>query len=224
MIFTASEVVTPLMREQIAAGLSAPIYDTYNCWELGHIAAEGREAGHYAIADDCVVVEVLRDDGQPAQEGEAGELVGTNLHFRAMPFIRYRLGDVVTRGGEGAVAGLPFSTLRAIQGRTIDYFELPGGRLLHPWGIMLGIEQIPWIRQYQLLQETQTRIAARIVPHVPPSEQELEALRGLIMVSTGDDVEIVIQLVPEIPPAENGKFRAALSHLHSYYEGASPPG
>ena len=223
MIFTASEVVTPLMRAQITTGFHAPMYDTYNCWELGHIASEGREPGHYAIADDAVVVEVLRDDGQPAQEGEAGELVGTNLHFHAMPFIRYRLGDIVTRGAVGAVAGLPFSTLRAIQGRTVDYFRLSGGRLLHPCAVMLTIHEIPWIRQYQLVQETETRITARIVPHSPPSEQELEALRELIRVSTGGEVRVVTQLVPEIAPGPNGKFRAALSHLHSYYEGASLP-
>jgi phenylacetate-coenzyme A ligase PaaK-like adenylate-forming protein len=43
------------------------------------------------------VLEVLTGD-RPAEEGEEGELVATSLFSYAMPFIRYRMGDMVVRG------------------------------------------------------------------------------------------------------------------------------
>ena len=44
----------------------------------------------------------------------------------AMPLIRYRLGDVATRGPDRCTSGAPFSTIRGIQGRMHDWFVLPG--------------------------------------------------------------------------------------------------
>lgn len=73
-------------------------------------------------------------NGDPAGgEGKSGEVVGTSLNYAAMPFIRYELGDVVTRGPERCACGSPFSTLAVIQGRVVNYFPLPDGRVLHPW-------------------------------------------------------------------------------------------
>ncbi len=75
-------------------------------------------------------------DGRPAAPGERGEVVLTALHSFAMPFIRFRLGDIVTKGDSHCACGQPFATIRSVQGRMFDYFPLPDGRLVHPYEII----------------------------------------------------------------------------------------
>ncbi len=78
------------------------------------MAWECRHSGDLHTCDDGVLVEVLRD-GRPAEPGERGEVVVTNLHAYAMPFIRYRIGDLATRGAPCG-CGAPFSTIGEITG------------------------------------------------------------------------------------------------------------
>ena len=82
--------------------------------------------GEMHLCDDNVIVEVLRD-GRRAAVGEAGEVVVTGLHGHAVPYIRYNLGDTADPGDEQCRCGAPFSTLRDLRGRTMDYCLLPGG-------------------------------------------------------------------------------------------------
>jgi phenylacetate-CoA ligase len=132
VVLTGGEVRTAHMRDQIRASFRTETCDTYGSHEFNRIAYECRQTGAYHVCDDTVIVEVVDQNGHPVREGERGEVVGTGLFSLAMPFIRYRLGDVVVKGRDGGCeCGAPFSTIRSIQGRTVDYFPLPDGRLLH---------------------------------------------------------------------------------------------
>ena len=134
IVIVGGEILTPLMQAQITETFAAPVFDFYASHEFGLIAWECKETGEFHTCDDSMIVEVLKD-GRLAVPGERGELIGTNLHSFAMPFIRYSLGDIVTKGLETCRCGQPFSTISAIQGRMIDYFPLPGGRMIHPYEI-----------------------------------------------------------------------------------------
>jgi phenylacetate-CoA ligase len=214
-VLTGAEVLTPLARRQISEGFGAPVYDRYGSQETGVIAWECRETGLYHISDDSVVVEVLRD-GRPAAPGERGEVVVTSLHAYAMPFIRYRLGDVVTRGEDRCSCGQPFSTLSAIQGRVLDYFPLPDGRLLHPYIVNRRcFKWTPWIRDCQLRQERENLVRACLVPVRHPSDEELNQLEECMAAVLGTGVEVRIELSDEIPLEFNGKFRPYRSMVSS---------
>jgi phenylacetate-CoA ligase len=215
----SGEVVTPVMRRQITKAFKAPVFEAYTSREFGVIAWECKETGELHTSDDSVIVEVLKD-GRPGAKGERGEVVGTSLHSFAMPFIRYSLGDIVTKGSETCRCGQPFSAIRGIQGRMIDYFPLPGGRMIHPYEIVLALlQEAPWIRQYQLIQEREDRIALRVVPSITPTPQELARLKEAVSKLLGRDVEFRVVLVPEIQLEPNGKFRVSRSFVKSAYDG-----
>ena len=156
------------------------------------MAWECRHSGDLHTCDDGVLVEVLRD-GQPVEPGERGEVVVTNLHAYAMPFIRYRIGDLATRGAPCA-CGAPFSTIGEIQGRMIDYFPLPDGRLLHPYEIVSRLVWGPaeWLRQYQLVQERRDRVVLYAVVAEPASGERLEEVERTVRPLLGHGVEFVI--------------------------------
>jgi phenylacetate-CoA ligase len=217
-IFTAAETLTPEMRRRITECFGAPVYDSYAAHEFNLIARECRETGLYHVCDASVIVEVLKD-GEPAGTGGQGELVATALHSLSMPFVRYRLGDMVTRGPSPCPCGAPFSTLQSIQGRTIERFPLPDGTSIHPYHLVGPLAQdAPWVRRYQIIQERIDRIGIRVVP-LPgrhPAPEELARLCDAIERPVGPGVTITLELADHLPPAESGKFRPYYSLVADY--------
>jgi phenylacetate-CoA ligase len=190
----------------------------YGSNEFELMGWECRTNGGLHVCDDGLILEVIRG-GEIAAENEQGEVVATNLHAFAMPLIRYRIGDVVTQGRACCPCGRPFSTIRAVQGRVVDYFRLPDGRLLHPYGVFRPqCEATPWIRQYRVTQEGANRIVLQIVPAIAPGSQDLAAIRTAAMSALGPDVNFEIQLTQNIPLEPNGKFRVYRSLMNSGHE------
>jgi phenylacetate-CoA ligase len=221
LLVTGGETITPLMRKQIEQNFAAPLFDTYGSVEFNLIAWQCREGGAMHTCDDGVIAEVLAPDGTPVPAGGRGELVGTNLHSFAMPFIRYRMGDVVTRGDDCCSCGTPFGSIASIQGRMIDHFLLPGGRVLHPWELMTDLVNPNIVREYQLLQESESRVLLRIVPQRSLSEAEVRALREPMERILGRLVTFELRLVDRIPLEVTGKFRSSRSLVHSAYDNFS---
>ena len=206
-VVSGGEMLTALMRRQIEEAFAAPVYEVYGAHEFNLIAWQCLTTGELHCCDDGMALEIL-DGGRPVAEGEPGEVVGTDLHSFAMPFIRYRLGDLVTKGGARCPCGAPFSTIRAIQGRVVDFFHLPGGRILHPYQLLDGRQRTaPWIREYQVTQERQDRVLIRIVSPFVPSPRELAEWQAPAAAVLGADVTLDVQLVPEIPVDQSGKSR-----------------
>jgi len=219
LVLTFGETSTDAMRKGIAAGFNAPVYDMYGGHELGMVAWSCKESTGLHVCDDSVIVEILKD-GRPALPGEKGELVGTNLHVLGMPFIRYRLGDIVVKGQETCACGQPFATLSAVEGRAIDYFPMPDGSLLHPYTIVVkALDVAQWIRRYQLVQGCTDRIVMRIVPLREVSQEEVRTLEAAILPLLDANVVFKVDLVPDIKTAPGGKHRVSRSLVRSAYNG-----
>ena len=126
----------------------------------------------------------------------------TGLHSFAMPFIRYRLGDQVVVGSSPG----PYRTLRSIDGRVIDRFKLPSGRVLH--GYTLGqVVKVGGLeaRRFQITQERRDFFRVRLVaPGARPAETQAVRTAMLELLESG--VEVVVELVDSIAPQDSGKF------------------
>jgi phenylacetate-CoA ligase len=218
VVVIGGEVATPAMRLRIRKAFAAPLYETYGSHECPLIAWECRHSGDLHTCDDGVIVEVLRD-GQPAEPGERGEVVLTNLHAYAMPFIRYRIGDLASRAGS-CRCGLPFGSIGEIQGRMIDYFPLPDGRQLHPYEIVARLVWGPgeWLRQYQLVQERRDHVVLYAVTDGPPSAERLAQIDRAVRPSLGPEVVFEVRVVERIPFEATGKLRPSRSLVHSEYD------
>jgi phenylacetate-CoA ligase len=218
VVIVGGEVATPAMRLRIRETFAAPLYETYASHECPLMAWECHHSGDLHTCDDGVLVEVLRD-GRAVDPGERGEVVVTNLHAYAMPFIRYRIGDLATRSAP-CRCGAPFSTIGEIQGRMIDYFPLPDGRLLHPYEIVSRLVWGPreWMRQYQLVQERRDRVVLYAVADEPPSAERLQEIERAVRPVLGPGVEFEVALVGRIPFESTGKLRPSRSLVYSEYD------
>jgi phenylacetate-CoA ligase len=201
-ITTDSELLTSDMRQRIQTGFGAPVIDFYDSHEFNMIAWQRPGTGDYQLAAQSVIAEVLQD-GRPVAAGEQGEFVGTALHSWAMPFIRFGLGDMVTRGETP-------STLKEIQGRLIDRFVLPDGSTIHPFTLVNPLlHNAPWLLQYQLVQERADRIRVKLVPMhgAHPTPHAVEAVRKTLSGRLGAAVSVEVELAEHIPAGANGKSR-----------------
>jgi len=86
-------------RERIEKSWGARVIDHHGLTEVGPISFECWEgAGALHINEGEYICEVLDPaTGQAIPDGQAGELVVTNLGRTASPVIRYRTGDIVVR-------------------------------------------------------------------------------------------------------------------------------
>ena len=222
LVVVGGEVTTPAMRARLGRTFGAPVYETYGSHECPLIAAECPWSGTLHACEDGVLVELLAD-GRPVEPGERGEVVVTNLHAYAMPFLRYRIGDLATRAPVCA-CGSPVTTLGAIQGRMIDYFPLPDGRLLHPYEIVSRLVwgAQGWIRQYQLVQERRDHVVLYVVAETTPSEAQVAEVTRAVRPVLGDQVSFEVRSVTRIPFEATGKLRPSRSLVWSEYDHAGP--
>jgi phenylacetate-CoA ligase len=219
LIIAGGEVLTPAMRQQMIRAFGARVYNKYGTIEFDLVAMECPQSGEMHVCDDALILEVLRGS-ESVGSGDQGEVVVTGLHSRAMPLIRYRVGDVATKGSAQCPCGAPFSTILSVRGRMVDYFPLPDGRLLHPFSLTTPmLEAHSWIRQYQLTQERTDHIVLRVVPwSQPTSPQLLETLRQQYAQSLGPQVTLDIRLLDKLSPEPSGKFRLSRSLVRSLYD------
>ena len=209
---TGGEVLTAPMRNAIEQAFGAPVYDTYASIEFNILGWQCRSTGDLHTCDDGMVMEIL-NGACAVEEGEEGEVVGTDLHSYAMPIIRYRLGDLVIKGRSACSCGQPFSTIRSLKGRIIDYFHLPDGRVMHPYE--LGMKNYPWIREFQITQERVDRIVMRIVSRGGQVGRDIASLKHAVATKMGPGVEVLVEEVATIPVESSGKFRPFRSLLSS---------
>jgi phenylacetate-CoA ligase len=219
VLVVGGEVLSPLMRRRLTAAFGVAPLQTYASHEFPLMGWECRVSGGFHTCDDAVILEVLRE-GQAVAPGEEGEVVVTNLHAYAMPFIRYRLADVVTRGPDRCSCGLPFATIGAIHGRMIDYFTLPDGRRVHPYRLLENV--LPsgdaWIRQYQFQQDQPNRIVMQVVAGRPMTAEVENQIAQRVRPLLGAGVEFQVRMVDNIPLEPGGKYRHSRSLVASPYD------
>lgn len=224
-IATGGELLTEPLRARIAA-LGVPVHDLYGCNELNLVAWECPSGnGHYHVCDDAHHVEVLDAEGREAAAGDWGEVVVTSLFSYAMPFIRYRLGDLARRGPDRCPCGAACSTLLAIGGRTIDRFPLADGRCLHPWEVINAVRpHFPWMRQYQLVQTSRDRLVFRVVPRTTPTSDMVEGLARSGQMAMGGRATFEVELTEAIHAMPSGKPRPFVALKPQRDETSEQPG
>lgn len=122
-----SELSTQDERAFIARVFGCPVYDDYSTEETWMVASDCKH-GNYHLFIDNVWVEFLDPNGNPVKAGEEGEMFLTTTRSPAMPFIRYRIGDLGKFSSKPCSCGLGFPVIEEFNGRADDSFILPGGK------------------------------------------------------------------------------------------------
>jgi phenylacetate-CoA ligase len=211
-VLCGAEPLLPGDREVLDQAFG-PAFETYGNREVMLIASECEaHRGLHVQAENLVVELVVRDEGtgsvRPAAPGELGEVVVTDLHNLAMPFIRYVTGDLATAGDDAACPcgrGLP--RIASVEGRSSDVLEDGDGRKVGGIALMtLFVDLAPAVRQYQVVQRHDRSLVVRVVPTAGFDETARQRIhRHCEHYLPG--VPVTIDVVDGIEPAPAGKRR-----------------
>jgi phenylacetate-CoA ligase len=212
-IITTAMVLHEWQRRVIEQVFACYVTNRYGCEEVSLIACEcERHAGLHVNADG-VYVEVLAG-GRLAADGESGAIVVTDLVNRAMPILRYKVGDVAALTKRRCDCGRGLPLLERIEGRESDYVTTESGELIS--GISLTENfamQVPGVAQMQIVQETQTQFVFRIVPGPEFGESSRTRLAELVRARFGMNTDYEVEYVDAIPQEASGKYRFCISRV-----------
>jgi phenylacetate-CoA ligase len=217
-ISVSSELSTQEERNQLATLFQCGVYDEYSTEELTHVAAQCRELT-YHIFEDVVYLEIVEPGSDSSlPPGETGEIVGTYLHNRAMPFIRYRQGDLAALDESYCHCGRTFRAIKNLDGRKPDQFVLPSGRVLTSgwlldasYSFLLDVGAD--IAAFTMIQETVNDVRIEIVPGPSCTSEAVERVRLHFLKLVGEPINVRVELVPEIRRAGGGKHHPIVSHV-----------
>lgn len=210
VLMTAAELLDPAARKLLKDGFGSEPADFYGSMEFGWIGWQCPERRGYHINSDCLIVECLKD-GQPAMDGEEGELVITNLYSDAAPLIRYSSGDTGILSSEKCRCGRSLPILSSLTGRLADCISLPDGRKLSPYTVTCAIEDIPGVGQFQIVQKKDWTVNISLIPssHNLNADDVRTAVRNML----GPDVDVIVEATSKLSLEPNGKFRVVRSHI-----------
>jgi phenylacetate-CoA ligase len=213
VVLSSSEPLTRRQRARVSAGFGCPVRETYGMSEMVAAASECSE-GRLHLWPEAGVSETLHG-AEPTSAGEAGDLVATCLLNEAMPLVRYRVGDRMVLDGTGkpCPCGRHLPVIRAIEGRISDMLFTAAGARISPSAMEAIFDFDAPLAESQIVQESINRLLVRYVPLSGRDEAFERRLCDRIRERMGD-VDIQVEVVPEIPRGPNGKFRAVICKLN----------
>lgn len=210
MVLTSAELADNATRQKIEAVFGVKPTDFYGSIECGWIAWECPRHTGYHVNADCLIVEIIKDNG-PAPLGHPGEVVVTNLHSFAMPFIRYSVGDIGSLTGDQCDCSRGLPLMRTVEGRMADSIVLPDDNRLSPYQITCTVEQVPGIGRYQVYQPSAGDLVVRVIPNEQYGPETDTRLVAALTTLLKNQLSISVERVDEIPKGPGGKFQVVLS-------------
>jgi phenylacetate-CoA ligase len=212
-IITTAMELPDWQRRVIEEVFACPVTNRYGCEEVSLIACECERHAGFHVNSDGVYVEVLRD-GRPVPPGEPGSVVVTDLTNRAMPLIRYQVGDVAVPSGRQCPCGRGMPLLERVEGREADYVVTAEDQLIS--GISLTENfalRVPGLAQLQIVQESVNYFRFRIVPAPDFGPASVEQIGSLVAERFGPNASYDCEYVDRIPQEPSGKYRFCISRV-----------
>ena len=213
-IISSAQTLPDTSRRIIEEAFGCRVFDKYGSREFSGIAYEcDAHEGHHVVGEGYLV-EVLRD-GRPAEPGEVGEIVITDLNNYCMPFIRYRIGDLAEAMPDAPCAcgrGLP--RIGRIEGRVQSIIVGAGGRYVPGTFFAHLLKDYDHaIRQFQIVQERRGAVVLRVVKGGRYSPAVLEEILGILARYLGAETAVEVRFEDNIDLGRTGKRLATVSRL-----------
>ena len=216
-VMTTGEILFPQYRKLIESQFNCKVFDGYG-GENMPISFECEEHAAYHICEESVIVEFIKN-GEAVAPGEVGEVIVTNLTNYAMPFIRYKIGDLSRPLDDFCSCGRGLSLMDSIEGRDTDIVITPDGRFLVGMFFFALFEEMEGVNQFQVIQESINEIKVKIVKNSRFKDSDVDFIIKEIQKSAGNNINIDIEFVDSIPLPRSGKQRFVISKISADFWG-----
>ncbi len=213
-VLCGAERLLPQHRPAMEDAFGPVVFETYGSREVMLMGSEceAHEGLHQSMEN--VVVEIVVREGdrtRVAKPGELGEVLITDLHNFAMPFIRYANGDLAVAGtGERCRCGRSLQRFGPVEGRVAE--TLTDGHGAKVNGLVFNVVFTNYanvVKQFQAVQHVDKSVTLRLVLARPLTDAELADVRGHLARYL-PQTKLTITPVDEIPPGKNGKRRVTI--------------
>jgi phenylacetate-coenzyme A ligase PaaK-like adenylate-forming protein len=220
-VVNISERLMPQARKHYEEVFGAPVLDDYGMGECMFLT-NGCSATHgMHVNADWAILEVVDKDNQPVPAGKAGaKVLVTNLANYVQPIIRYEVGDIITMATKPCGCGNNMPLIDHIDGRDSDMFYIEtksGTRPLQPTVFELAVGRMLDAREYQIVQEENTKFRIRIEPLPGKSFNRKRAEKimneELQEYKLADKVDVEIELVDRLAADGDKKFKRIVSKV-----------
>lgn len=211
-IISHSELLTEGTREYVQKVFNCPVYQDYSSFEVHFIATECPHQNMHLHIDNTIT-EIIKD-GEPAAPGETGEIVVTNLMNRAMPFIRYKTGDLGAFDEKECPCGRGLPLLKVVEGRKDEHLILPSGKKVSPRiSDLLHFKFEPFILKYQIYQKKKDEIVIKVVKKDKYTKKIRKSIKKEVKEYINEPIDVEVVEVDDIEKTGRGKYRAVISEL-----------
>ncbi len=213
-VLCCAEALYAADREALSAAFGEEVFETYGCREVMLVGSECEAHDGLHTSMENLIVEVLVKDGEgerPAEPGESGDVVLTDLHNYGMPFIRYKNGDVAVMGkSDRCSCGRTLLRLARVDGRSADTLrDAKGGRVSGLVFNLIFSVLAESVRQFQAVQHKDGSITLKLIP----SSTITDVVRNHIAKNCEKylpGVPIRTEIVEEIPTSPSGKRQVVM--------------
>jgi phenylacetate-CoA ligase len=210
-IICSAEQLYDHQRHLFEEAFSVPVFDRYGCREFGDIAMECEKHNGLHIMSNRVLLETVQADGSQCAVGEPGEIVVTDLDNYAMPFVRYKIGDMGSVTDRQCECGRRLPLLERLEGRVFELVRTPSGNTISGTFWTLLTRHISQeIKAFQVVQDRLDSITILLqMAHKQLALEEENALLRKIR-EVAPDLQVSIKYVRYIPLTRSGKRRFVL--------------
>jgi phenylacetate-CoA ligase len=212
------EMLFSNQRKIIEQAFRCDVVNMYGSQEFDILSYECKNSTLHAWTHN-LFFEVLKD-GQPVPEGEMGELVVTSLTNYTMPFIRYRLGDLVQMKATKCRCGDTRPELTPIGGRIGSLIKtskktISSNAIKRLFDMFLG-EHDQMIFEYQVIQTDLEKMDVLIKPG--NKYHDLKDLNALVksLYDMFPEAEFTIKIVKEITISPSGKTKRFIPFIDAF--------
>lgn len=212
-VFTTAEMLLPEHRQAIESQFTCSVFDEYGCNDGGVQGYECTMHRGLHITAEKVIVESVDPDTQPGVVGSPADILATDLHNYAMPFLRYSVGDRAVLSGSPCPCGRGLPLIAALEGRTTDILRFDNGTVLSGMAMIAGIFKDCHARQYQVVQTGGSALLVNVVKGQGYTQADTALITRGIRSRVGSDVEIAVQYVDNIATTRAGKHRFVIADM-----------
>ena len=206
-----SEVCTIEDRNVIEKAFGVKVINEYGCSEVGLIAFEDKESV-WRIVEEDIYIEIVDEYGQVLPWGQEGRILLTSLSNKAMPIIRYEVGDIgiIDETDNGLI-------LKKLSGRVSDIIRLPSGKiaggLTFYYVARTILEHSDGIREFIVRQVTLDTFVFDMVMDRELTTREFGFLQHQLDEYLAPGLKLIINRVPRIDRPGSGKIKHFYSEL-----------
>lgn len=206
-IVVTAEMLLPGQRALLEEVFHAQVFNRYSSREFSVIASDCPALQGMHVNADALIVEV---EPPPKPGVGLGRVLITDLLNRAMPLIRYEIGDVASPLQMAVCpCGRAFPRISNMRGRVADLLVTTDHRRISGVPLAAIASDLPQVRQMQFIQKDRGHIQLRIVPGENYGVNTLAELRRRLTPLFCGNTELNIVTVAQLQSERLGKFRLA---------------